>query len=595
MVSTRIDRETLSSPSDSSSDDMLERMLKEAEELALKMSRQCDSNASSRAGSVVSTDCANSNEQAMLATADEDEDGNMISGTLDDHRDGNGDLDAILRKSERLLGKMRSRSTNNAGAHSFNGAPSPSEVSPPKASPAAPTSVYLIDSSNGIDDVSSVGSASLRSAVPSPALRMPYFATTPEGRPIREDEPLVPSPPRPFLLSPDSINNSDRNEGLRYRYSGGASPSLQKRIPIVHPTPPRPTPPHGFAQDGDGPALSATPSSIAVAGTVIPDFSLPTPDAKWEKVHSANQGDDDYVPLVDYSKLPQSPIRTSNAGGSNRSKSSVDSSRSVDEKPRMGLRTGFDHALLPATASRVAAFRASKKRTRKRQRQIKAAAISVTCVLAAAYYCYCYRGADQSTVPGNSGDSLLPEAASSETNALPLEKTYNIQHEGGVDGDPLHSFANSTGGVASFHDEDGVDECIVHELPATEVEVGDGEEELDGWGFEREADKNNGFYSDWPGDTIPEADSLVGSITDAKGLAENESDIGGLAETVIGTPAVQPEDGAAPMFSDSDSALERKCKNLFQRVFNRKCRIRARQKKRTKVIHFLNLQAIAFL
>jgi hypothetical protein len=463
-------------------DDILEKMLKEAEELAMKMSRNSSgSNASSsRPGSVVSTDCANSNDDHVLLTnaihnttntgdsiddGDEHDDhydgnGNMFSGSLDDHlleKDGNSALEDILKKSETLLSKMKSRTTSIGGgggngtknkitnnndinaavpqSSPFGRAPSPSGVCPPKSSPPAPSSVYLLDPTS-IDDVSSVGSGSLLSPSPSPAgvaLKVPNVYMTPAGRPIREDESLLMSIVQPFVLDPTIAD--DDNDGNNNNNKEKTTPNVVHSItPPRHPTPLRNTNGLIAATTGGVDISLATPTRTAVVSpslravgtTTSSSLLVSSPEARWEKVQSANVGDDDYVPLVDYSEFAKSPLRpvvvtsasslsslVAKGGSYTSSPSSIGreerNKRSTQSSVLSIFMGGGTGKVTTTSTSRVAAFRAHEKKRRKRQRQIKVAAVFVTCILAGAYYYYYYYHG--STTPSKGAGGGLDKTA----------------------------------------------------------------------------------------------------------------------------------------------------------------------------------------
>ena len=84
----------------------------------------------------------------------------------------------------------------------------------------------------------------------------------------------------------------------------------------------------------------------------IPDFRATSPDAKWEKVSSAERGDDDYASIQDFTK----------------------------EKP--SKKTAQARVEAPVKQSRLRAYRVQARRRRRRQRLLLVAAI----VVAILYY-----------------------------------------------------------------------------------------------------------------------------------------------------------------------------------------------------------------
>lgn len=662
LVSTKMEGYKLSSLSDDNSnpEDVLEKMLKEAEELAMKMSRKStDSNASSRAGSVVSTDCANSNDHVLATTMANDDDddhddgdgdvnnkvqgGNMFSGSLDDHleEDGNAVLEEILKKSETLLDKMKSRtsggvgigtptikSNSNIGAvpqsSSFGRAPSPSVVCPPKTSPPAPSSVYLLDPSNCQDDVSSVGSASLRSPAPSPAAvsRVPYFPMTPGGSPIREDEPLLVSVIQPFVHATTVAEESSRNNKddaiIRYdrNYSRGAptppTDSLQeKTTPAkVHSTttPSRPTPQHlGFAPTSGGadntlvsPHRNVSSPLPAVSGRGTELSSTVSKEARWEKVDLAKEGDDDYVPLVDYSNFPKSPPVVASSGRGNNSSS--------PSSFLGGGRAVVGSVTTTAATPRVAAYRAYERKRRKRQRQIKAVAFLVTCVLAGIYY-YCYSSSSSGGVAneivmtsnGRVGESSMirQEEEVASTAVVFDEGDSEVKLNGDARWGGLANYSAApveAGSCINNHDDNGDGECMMaQDRLENELLVNDNDEGDKFGGVQVEevlvSEKIDGL------DSLEKDDPIDDNILKEK-LVTAKHDDKTTDETSFGMPLSPPDEYSSrriETFHSDQAQLERRCKNPIQRIFNRNCRILARyRKRRPEKAHVLNLLSGAY-
>jgi hypothetical protein len=307
-------------------------------------------------------------------------------------RDTYTDLDEVLRQSEALLKQMRSPKFSQADAAS---------VTPNETMPAVrtPSSVYVLQSSNGADDVSSVGSGSLlapgtskqhngTSAVTAASLEMSK---------LMEELAAIPEPPPSSASSNlrrlkksdlftggeekvdrDNVHQDDSSSSYQASYSGFMSASKlmtdavqdrinEEKVPdhtngndsvsVVTPQPPA---------DDYVPVMDFSPKTskrsippmspggpYPVKQAPIPDFTKVDSNAKWEKVESATQGDDDYVPLVDYSKSP----------GIAKSKSTASSSVSQSGRE-----------------SKLEAYRRQQRIRRKRNQRLFAAVIAAIAV-----------------------------------------------------------------------------------------------------------------------------------------------------------------------------------------------------------------------
>jgi hypothetical protein len=263
--------------SPSSEENSLEKMLKEAEVLASaststsKMATLIDapegaSNYSS--GHPKSTDVAKKDQpptsDASLPQSEQQE-----------------DIDEVLRQSELLLDKMRSKVSMGSTATPF-------EIVKDYDREKTPSSVYVLhhnnnSSSQAADDFSSVGSQSLLQI---------------------NDISIDPNSPAPIKNTNDLVDASAE-------FMANALKEITQNNSDDTPSPSSPSEPN----DGDlvpisdfSVVSSASNKNRANAATInkmtqsqIPDFTKSTPGAKYEKVICAKQGDDDYVSLVDYS------------------------------------------------------------------------------------------------------------------------------------------------------------------------------------------------------------------------------------------------------------------------------------------------------
>lgn len=519
-------------PSDEESADyLLEKMLKQAEELANKMSRQ---NSSSEVSVSTSTD-AGSDLSNPAALADVTNNNNHKNILDDLSSDNDTELEELLKQSETLLGKMRagglSASTPEA---SVNSPPAADRVEPPKVSPNAPTSVYLLETAGTYDDVSSVGSNSLRSPILSPSLRMP----TPMSDTIQE-EPFAPSPFGKAMPRIPSINSAD--ELL------------------------------------EAAAASDLNNANAGTSTKIPDFTATSTDAKWEKVASASQGDEDYVPLVDYSKL--SPNTTTTTASSSRGgMQNYDGLQQEDDE------YGTTDSVA-ATRTRVAAFRAQKKRLQKKKRR-QMILLTLGVAVVGGYCWYARQPGKNSTTTDSSDNNDLAtvEADFNSGNDAAEDSQCDISYDGILDED-LSCFDDITlSEVEESFSGLGLDQ-ILEELGETEVSCDE-----DGECFEAGDEETVTIEGD--------ADTISSSADSSSAAGELSNEVAQVDSKLIKkckNPLQRIFNRMCRQLLEcqTDSCLEKRCKNILQRIFNKKCRILARERKGKAGFHGINLQAVA--
>ncbi|KAL3906999.1 MAG: hypothetical protein SGARI_003746, partial [Bacillariaceae sp.] len=322
----------------------------------------------------------------------------------------------------------------------------------------------------GPDELSSVGSNSLTSPRNTHAsLRMPSYSSSTITAPIQE-EPIAPA---------------------------------MKPVPKEMPLPSTKLP--------------------VVSGTAIPDFTATSPNAKWEKVESANHGDDDYVPLVDYSKLKDS------------TKTAAAATTTSD----------YDDAATAASTkqSRVAAFRAQKRRLRKKRR--RQMGILLLCAVAfGGYLMYVKQSSSNAAIDDDKIAEVSQETEETledvaVVDIVPLE---DITEDVEADTDALdiservENIMQMVGETDAFCDTDAEDYEVTDE---TAEVVSDEESEL-----EKEA-----------------------VVTKAK------------VETVEEPEATESTKKEEVMTTNTDESpkphtlLQKKCKNPLHKVFNKKCRI----------------------
>ena len=586
-----IDNAQQSLPSSSDEDnteDVLERMLKEAEALALKMSRQgsdrtmTNSTAgNSSHGSYHAVERHRENQkQQQQQRQNNDKDGDGDGDESNDY-----ELEELLKKSEALLAKMQSglknnddggddlpssissptqenfivnNTNNNNNNNNSNDISNSPIVEPPKTSPNAPTSVYVLDPYVGSDDVSSVGSNSLRSPMISPNnLKVPSYSSSTKTQttdPIQE-EPLMPIP----IVNPVTAQNDVPN----------FSPKTSRNNNIKDNTS----------------ILTSRPTT-----TPIPDFTVTPREAKWEKVSSANMGDDDYVPLVDYTKLKGSPETTTTM---NTSSSATHNSTPSDVSPENNnIDDDVDDIMaMNSTSStplsRVAAFRAQKRKLRRRRRRwLQTAFVALVVVTACSYFVFNKRNGDitiQAIVDDDNteipGDLVVENGVSDGTDDIDdavkmVDKECIVKDNGEV----------SVGGendLVEVHEEIPVLKSNTAVRGIQDV-VEQGKEVI-----------NDSYINEEVGqDGVNDESNIqreMEDVDDAKVTATMDDNI---------PTETQPEKVVKPSNNETnaensqiiDLILKKRCKNLFHKVFNKKCRKKKNKKGGPRSI---NLQAIA--
>ncbi|KAG7364240.1 hypothetical protein IV203_037442 [Nitzschia inconspicua] len=514
--------ETFSHPDSSDEeidDDILEKMLKKAEELAHKMSRRN----SSEASVAISTEAGSDLSDPALADVTNSNNNNQ---KMDDpSSDNDTELEELLKQSETLLDKMRAGGLASTPEASVHSPPPADKVEPPKVSPNAPTSVYLLDIVNNYDDVSSVGSNSLRSPVVNPSLRLPSYASSTD--PIQEEPCMPTAKPLSNILSTHSTTEL---------LESAAVPTVEKKtLPL---------------------------------STKIPDFTETPPDAKWEKVASASQGDDDYVPLVDYSKLSPNTTATTTSSG-------------VHQQYDMDDDCDYDDGYAgsaAATTSRVAAFRAQKKRLQKKRRR-KMAALVLGVALVGGYCWYAHqpeakRANVETNVTTEDPEGSLEIFASDQF--LDLDLDY-LEKETDILADEEKPLSDGKVVEEVFE--------IIDDIDVT---------------YSTQDDDNDDAVQGKSGEeTIGEKDSYtVANSTDIEETKEVLSKEVQQADSTLVRKCKNPfhrifNRKCQQLECQTDICLTKKCKNIIQRIFNHKCRVLAKQRKKRKEFQGINLQAVA--
>jgi hypothetical protein len=438
--------------------DLLEKILKDAEEFALKMTQQNnhgEESVSTRGGDETSESPSSPPKYAKIESS--------LSS------DNDTELEELLKQSETLLGKMRSKK-HNEDVGSANSPPT-TKVEPPQTSPNAPTSVYVA-ADLGPDELSSVGSNSLASpqnTQASSSLRLPSYSSS--TTPIQEE---------PF------------------------TPTMQQHAVPKH--------------------VPLPATEMATTATAIPDFTVTSPNAKWEKVELANQGDDDYVPLVDYSKLKK------DQGNKNKASS-------------LKMKHDFDDGATAATAkqSRVAAFRAHKRRLRKKR--LRQMAVLIFCALAfGGYFMFVRKPGAKKVV------DIVREEESLEEIVLDSEAWDDLMEH--AESATYTEFLDS-----STNHMDNLLEVAVESDDTCSDETEEGTVKTEGEASEKEPVL---LEKDEVDVVEPE---IVARIDHGKWLTETDKE----EETTQGF-----DEGV-----QSDLRLKKRCKNPFRRVFSKKCRILA--------------------
>jgi hypothetical protein len=331
-------------PASSTEDDMLEKMLKEAEVLAARMSSielgkspsvtqplvdspSLPSNSSDHSKLTVRQQSVNTessdkldpllqNAESMVQQVKEQNSSPVVepkaslAQQLAESKESLGklsDLDEVLRQSEALLQKMRSKNSVASG-----------EINDTTTTPEeAPSSVYLLRSnSSGLDDVSSVGSASLR-------------ATSNLSDALNASKVMA-----------DSVKEIVEEREMDNDHHAPSTPIPS--APNEDQTPVKDYTPHSVTSRS---SVSSNHAEQPILQTVIPDFTITAADTQWEKVESANKGDKDFVPIRDYSSEPRKKVTTT-------------------------------PLIVPTKQSRLATFRGeAKRRKRRQQRILKAVAV----------------------------------------------------------------------------------------------------------------------------------------------------------------------------------------------------------------------------
>ena len=357
----------------------------------------------------------------------------------------------------------------------------------------APSSVYVLHQNNANDDVSSVGSSSFR---------VSFFSSPTKG-------PLsLANAERP--CSSHGQQSEEQNELFRVALHSEPQMSFQPapdKTPAVEnvPTPPK--------QNIGSNKLQ----------TAIPDFTATSPNAKWEKVASAKAGDDDYVPLVDYS-----PEKRSN----------------INERGSVS----------PTKESRLETYKGQMRQKRKRRRR---ATIAV-CILAMGILFF----------------FLIRRGQESFHNIKPLEP----------DSDSGEVCADRKGQVdmVGCHIEHGNGEetLLQHEAAFDETHF----ETRDEFVADEESrilDREECEECETPRDnTLDLKDGVESSDSDLATDSPLESTMGG--NPTLDTPNNVNITSRSEEQIIDDQELPRSCKNLFARIFGKKCRIDARRRKKER-------------
>ena len=379
-------------------DPMLDPLLARADQMVREMKRAAqimidsDDDDDNNTSSQENTDGANKTEKEPKAKSSPQK-------TL--LKEAYTDLDEVLRQSEHLMKQLRSPKGSQTDAASVT----PNETMP---TVRTPSSVYVPQSSNLVDDVSSVGSGSLRASGTLSNSENRNMSEALDMSKMMEDALLssIPEPPPSSSSSnlrridssdlftgeeKDARDNSnkDANEESSYQASVTGFMSASKLITDAvndnhgeekvtdHPpqSPSRSVIPDQTSDDYV-PVMDFSPSRsrrnfvpppspggpYRVQQKPIPDFTKDTGEAKWEKVESATKGDDDYVPLVDYSKSPTSSTPQKS------SKNTSSSNSNLNRAPS-------------GRQSKLEAYRRKERIRKKRRNRLIAAAITSIAVV----------------------------------------------------------------------------------------------------------------------------------------------------------------------------------------------------------------------
>jgi hypothetical protein len=321
----------------------------------------------------------------------------------------------------------------------------------------------------------------------------------------------------------------------------------------------------------------------------IPDFTVTPREATWEKVSSANKGDDDYVPLVDYTKLKGSPettttMNTSSSATNNSTPSDVSFENNVDEVDDIMAM----NSTTSTPTSRVAAFRAQKRKLRRRRRRrLQMAFMALVIVTACSYFLFNKR----------SGDTNLQAVVNDDV----VQFLEDIVEDG---------LSDETGGAANLVER----ECIVEY--SGEVSVGC-ENDLVGvrkeipvvdtntlWGLQDVVEQGNQVDCDSGGDDSDISDEEIkqeAEVNDKSSNHEGMEDVDEIKAITTMDNKLQtetlPEEVEKSIELNAENSttiypiLQKRCKNLFHKIFNKKCRKKKQKKKGGPMS--INLQAIA--
>ena len=374
---------------DNVEEDLLEKMLKEAEMLAAKMtvtSKKDESVVSSTKETRTSDDPSSDPMDPLLDKAEK-----MVQAFREAADGGSGSIHTSTDTVSLLLKRLDEPPQNMAGEEPRRGGrdgilqqsktliqkiPSGSIDSPAGSltKEGAPTSVYVLHHNNGADDFSSVGSSSLKAPSISGDNRAAFDdainASLSMADAIREIQSAGSRSPTNFPATPTPSapddNDCDDEVSVKDYTSVSSSSELQKKMLVM--------------------------AAKLEAG--IPDFKAHSPDAKWEKVSSAERGDDDYASIQDFTK----------------------------EKPKKLIQTRVE---APVKQSRLHAYRVQARRRRRRQRLILTAAI----VVAVVYYLVFGGGFGNGKLKDVSNDVASPTAPEFNASELDAEMGSNIPDE----------------------------------------------------------------------------------------------------------------------------------------------------------------------
>jgi hypothetical protein len=403
---------------------------------------------------------------------------------------------------------------------------------------SAPSSVYLLHHHNsGADDFSSVGSASLRASSENSKYLTDALvhASLEMADAVKEiqsangsDVPGTPTPSSPDEEDGNSEDDDDNDQVSVKDYTSRASTSSNSR------------------------KLKAMAAKLEAG---IPDFTAHAPNAKWEKVSSAQRGDEDYVMVQDFSKTQST---TSGVNDNTKAKSSFTGKTTSTATTRML------EPQLPVAKTRLQIYRAQARRQRRRQRFMAFTAMALFLV----WYLLPRGGG------GDSGDSSpVLAVARNDTTAPSLEsnqdtKTLSLEAELEGDEESLMVVDAQATGVLddSLCWQDENDAFLQDDIIAENVVDEDLERAENSTAISSHQAVQNDAANEAPSELVSTRSSTStvsshGSHPDQKGGASSI-----LSMSVILTEKEQ-----------------RACKNnLFHRIFRKRCRIFARELKLAK-------------